>query len=123
MNSIIEKKSELPLEEENKNKLLSLLFKYKYKVPGILLIFNNISTDFNYFYRIEFSENKISIEEIIDKLEKQLSKTTFKEKLKDNSMNMIIKDYYLYFVTRNNHLENRTKDLSNLTKILKKYAI
>jgi hypothetical protein len=118
MNSINDNKvGKISLEGEDKNKLVNLLIKYKYKVPGIFLIFDNITTDFNLFYRSECIKGNDSIENIINKLEIQLNKTTFNIKLKDYSINSIINDYYLYFITRNNSLESRTKDLSKLIKI------
>ena len=118
MNSINDNKvGKISLEGEDKNKLLNLLIKYKYKVPGIFLIFDNITTDFNLFYRSECIKGNDSIENIINKLEIQLNKTTLNTKLKDYSINTIINDYYLYFITRNNSLESRTKDLSQLIKI------
>ena len=118
MNSINDNKvGKISLEGEDKNKLLNLLIKYKYKVPGIFLIFDNITTDFNLFYRSECIKGNDSKENIINKLEIQLNKTTLNTKLKDYSINTIINDYYLYFITRNNSLESRTKDLSQLIKI------
>ena len=106
--------------EENKKNLSSHLIKYKYKVSGIFLIFDNITSDFNYFYRLECIKDSNSIKDISDKLKSQLDKTTFNEKLKDNNINDIINDYFLYFITRNNSLNTRTKDLPNIIKILEK---
>ena len=68
-------------------------------------------------------ENEIFIkEENILLLEKELENTTFNEIIKSQEPNNIIsfaiKDYYYYFVTRNESLEREFNDLENLCKLL-----
>ena len=68
-------------------------------------------------------ENEIFIkEENILLLEKELENTTFNEIIKSHEPNNIIssaiKDYYYYFVTRNESLEREFNDLENLCKLL-----
>ena len=68
-------------------------------------------------------ENEIFIkEQNLLLLEKELENTTFNEIIKSHEPNNIIssaiKDYYYYFITRNESLEREFNDLENLCKLL-----
>ena len=122
-NEKIEKK-EKPLEKpknKNKNK------KYEFKNEGILLIFNKIITE--YFFNIKNRKKDLNEENeennSLALLKKELESTTFND-IKDlkekNNIISIIKDYYLYFVTRNEVLERETNDLGNLCNLLEMFC-
>ena len=61
----------------------------------------------------------------LELLKKELENTTFNELLNKKEKNIIasiIKDYYLYFVTRNEVLERETNDLGSLCNLLEMFC-
>ena len=110
-------------QKENKNKYENN--KYDYKNKGILLIFNKLVIRYNYCIKKETNnklEENILKPENLSVLREEIEKTTFDEIIKEQNPNdaisSIIKDYYLYFITRNESLERETNDLGNICKLL-----
>ena len=67
-------------------------------------------------------EDKSIQNQLINLLEKELNNTTFNNLIEsqpqNNLIGAIIKDYYLYFITRNESFEREINDLDNLSKLL-----
>ena len=91
-----EKKEEPPKEEQNKIK------------------------EKNEIKEEEKKEDKDEENPIVNLLEKELDNTNFNDLIEaqNNIIGTILKDYYLYFVTRNETLERETDDLENLCRLL-----
>ena len=68
----------------------------------------------------EKKEDKDEENPIVNLLEKELDNTNFNDLIEaqNNIIGTILKDYYLYFVTRNETLERETDDLENLCRLL-----
>ena len=68
----------------------------------------------------EKKEDKDEKNPIVNLLEKELDNTNFNDLIEaqNNIIGTILKDYYLYFVTRNETLERETDDLENLCRLL-----
>ena len=61
----------------------------------------------------------------LELLKKELDNTTFNKLLNKKEKNIIasiLKDYYLYYVTRNESLEKETNDLGNLCNLLEMFC-
>ena len=67
-------------------------------------------------------EVKKILNPLVNLLEKELDNKTFNNLIEvqpqNNIIGAIMKDYYLYFITRNESLERETNDLDNLCKLL-----
>ena len=110
-----------------------------FRNKSILLIFNKLSDEYDFNIKSLKVEKKPKIEEkilneeykFIDSekitlLIKELEKSSFNDLLKEDESNRIIesiiKDYYIYFLTRNESLERETNDLNNLSQLLEMFC-
>lgn len=96
--------------KNNKNPLIKL----RYHNSGIQLIFDNLTSDFSYFYKHSYDETQKEF--IFYQLKEKLKTTTFHSKLnnKENlTIKNVIQDYFIYFLTKNEDIKDQTKNFEN----------
>ena len=112
-------KNKIILEDKKINKKI-----LSYQNEGIFLIFNKLTTEYNLYINgilPSLIEKEISPEEKLVLLNKELSKSTFDDILSklnledvNDIMKSIIKDYYLYYILKNETLKREINDWEKL---------
>ena len=112
-------KNKIILEEKKINKKI-----LSYQNEGIFLIFNKLTTEYNLYINgilPSLNEKEISPEEKLVLLNKELSKSTFDDILSklnledvNDIMKSVVKDYYLYYILKNETLKREINDWEKL---------
>ena len=116
-------KNKIILEDKKINKKI-----LSYQNEGIFLIFNKLTTEYNLYINgilPSLIEKEISPEEKLVLLNKELSKSTFDDILSklnledvNDIMKSVVKDYYLYYILKNETLKREINDWEKLCDLL-----